>query len=166
MLTVNLTSFFHNLPSEVSTVLIAMLPIAELRLALPIALTVYQLPFWTAYTLSVIGNLIPALALLWLLDPLARWLSARSDHARRFFQWLFARTRLKHADHFARYGSFAALALFVAIPLPLTGAWSGAIASFVFGLPRPIGVAGNVLGVLLAGLIVGLTTVGVRQVFR
>lgn len=161
----SLTSFFDKFPTPLATFLIAMVPLGELRIALPIALTVYHLPFWTAYWLSVLGNLLPATLLVYLLEPLSRWLSARSRTARRFFDWLFARTRRKHGQHFERYGAFLALATFVAIPLPLTGAWSGAVAGFVFGLSRRVTLLANAVGVMVAGLAVGATVTGLRAMF-
>lgn len=160
-----LATFFSGIPPALATVLIAMLPIAELRLALPIALTVYDLPFWSAYLLSLVGNMIPAVILLYALGPLSHRLSVHSSAMQRFFSWLLARTRRKSEHHFARYGKFLALATFVAIPLPVTGAWTGSVAAFLFGVSRRVSIPALVVGVAAAGIIVGATTVGLQRVF-
>ncbi|MBI3115669.1 MAG: small multi-drug export protein [Candidatus Kerfeldbacteria bacterium] len=160
-----LATFFSGIPPALATVLIAMLPIAELRLALPIALTVYDLPFWSAYLLSLVGNMIPAVILLYALGPLSHRLSVHSSAMQRFFSWLLARTRRKSEHHFARYGQFLALATFVAIPLPVTGAWTGSVAAFLFGVSRRVSIPALVVGVAAAGIIVGAATVGLQRVF-
>ncbi|MFA5094526.1 MAG: small multi-drug export protein, partial [Candidatus Omnitrophota bacterium] len=72
----------------------------------------------------------------------------------RFFEWLFARTR-KRADTIQKY-EMLGLALFVAIPLPMTGAWTGAIAASLLKIRFRYAVAGIVLGILAAGLAVSL----------
>jgi uncharacterized membrane protein len=73
---------------------------------------------------------------------------------RRFFDWLFARTRRKSAG-IEKYEALG-LTLFVAIPLPMTGAWTGAMAGFLMGIPFWKSLLCNLLGVLLAGGIMTL----------
>lgn len=142
-----------------------MLPIGELRVALPLALTHYKLDLATAFIASFIGNMAPIVAIVYLLDPVQRALSKRSKLARRFFEWLFRYTRRKHSHRFDALGSLA-LVTFVAIPLPMTGAWSGAVAAFVFGVrPRVaipliaagVAIAGTIVTVLTKGVVLGLT---------
>ncbi|MBU1167634.1 small multi-drug export protein [Patescibacteria group bacterium] len=154
---------FQNIPHELATVLIAMIPIGELRGALPIALTVYDLPLWEAYLLSVLGNIIPVVFILWLLDPVSKWLMERSKIMKRFFDWLFSRTHKKHSHRFEKWGA-AALITFVAIPLPITGAWTGAVAAFIFGIPFKKALPLITVGVLIAGVIVSIMTLGVSAI--
>jgi uncharacterized membrane protein len=145
---------------ELKTLFIAMSPILELRGSLPIALGVYHLPVWSAYLFSVIGNLVPVVFLLWLLEAVSKCLSRRFRLFRRFFAWLFARTKKKHSKKFERWEEFA-LVILVAIPLPFTGAWTGSLCAFVFGIPFKKAFPLIALGVMVAGLIVTLTTLGI-----
>lgn len=155
---------FRNLPPELATILIAMIPIAELRVSLPIALTVYDFSFLEAYVLAVIGNLIPVFFIAWLIGPVSDWLMKHFRLAQVFFEWLFDRTRKKMTHKYQRYGLWA-LAIFVAIPLPMTGAWTGALAGWLFGIP-PIKIVRYVaLGVLIAGIIVGVLTLSAQDLY-
>ena len=143
--------------AELKIFLIAMSPLFELRGSIPLALGVYHLPIWSAYLLSIIGNLLPVIFILLLLESVSNYLSRRSRFFSRFFTWLFERTRKKHAKTFER-GKDLALMIFVAIPLPFTGAWTGALCAFVFGIPFKRALLAIAGGVAIAGLLVNLTT--------
>jgi uncharacterized membrane protein len=153
-------SWFKNFPPEVATVLIAMLPIAELRAALPIALLVYKLPLVSAFFWSVLGNMLPIIPIVYLIGPVVAFLTKHSKLANRFFSWWFNRVRYQFEKKSLRYGLRAALVIFVAIPLPLTGAWSGAVASFLFGVRPRRALILILFGVIIAGIIVTLLTRG------
>lgn len=148
--------------AELKTFLIGMLPIFEIRGALPIALVKYGLPFWPAYFWAALGNILPAIFFVLFLEKIANYLSHRHYWFNRFFAWLFKRTRNRHGRHFEVWGSLA-LAVFVAVPLPLTGAWTGAVAAFVFGIPAKHSIPSIIAGVLIAGLIVGVITLGINN---
>ncbi|HZJ18509.1 MAG TPA: small multi-drug export protein [Patescibacteria group bacterium] len=139
----------------------AMLPITELRGALPLALLHYRIDIVTAYFITVIGNMIPVIFIVFLLDPVQKFLSSRSRLFRWFFQKLFERTRSKHTKRFETMEEIA-LITFVAIPLPMTGGWSGALAAFVFGISPKKSIPLIFLGVAIAGVIVSILTLGVR----
>jgi len=146
---------------ELKTLLISMLPIGELRVAIPVGMTVYDLPFWSAFLWSFIGNIIPIFFVIWGLDLLINKFAVhRIYFLNKFFNWLFERTRKKHTKSFERWQNLA-LVIFVAIPLPGTGAWTGALIAYVFGIPlkRAFPLIG--LGVLIAGIIVTLITLGI-----
>ncbi len=140
-----------------------MIPIAELRVAIPVTIAGFDLPIWSAYLWSVVGNIIPAVFLLLFLEPVAEWLSKHSRAFEKFFTWLFRRTRERFTTQSARYGVFIALLLFVAIPLPITGAWTGSAAAFLFGVRFRRALLAIGLGVLIAGVVVTLTTVGITS---
>ena len=145
---------------EIATVLLAALPLGELRLALPAALVVYKLPVLEAVALSILGNMLPVYFLLVFFERTAAWLSERSVLADRFLQWLFERTQHKLDKRVKKYEHWA-LALFVAVPLPVTGAWTGALAAFVFGLPKKQSFFTILIGVCISALIVTLLTLGI-----
>jgi len=165
MFNIDYATLFQNFPPELATLLIAMLPIAELRAAIPVALVAFDMPVWSAYLWAVIGNLIPAVFLIWLLDPVSKWLMQHSKFFNKFFTWLFTRTRKRFLTKSAKYGRFIALVLFVAIPLPVTGAWTGAAAAFLFGVSFRRSLLAITIGVLIAGVIVTLTTLGIASIF-
>lgn len=152
------------MPEEFIILLTSMLPVAELRGAIPLALTVYEMPIWSAFIFSVVGNLIPVVFIIWGLNLLVnKLLIHRIYILNRFFNWLFERTRRKHSKKFERWRDFA-LVVLVAIPLPFTGAWTGAIAAFVFNIPIKRAIPLIVLGVLIAGIIVTSITLLVTNV--
>ncbi|MFH0803797.1 MAG: small multi-drug export protein [Candidatus Tagabacteria bacterium] len=140
---------------EILTILTGALPISEVRGAIPLAIAVFHFSLLKAYFLSVIGNLLIIVPALFFLHKLSDFLMRRVYFINRFLTWLFERTQRLHQDHFHHY-SWAPLALFifVAIPLPFTGAWSGAVAAFIFGIPFWRSVLSISLGVLAAGVIV------------
>lgn len=149
------------MPPELITLLISMLPISELRGAIPVAISVYDIPALSAFFWAVLGNIIPVIFILWGLDLLInRFLVHRIYILNRFFTWLFERTRRNHSRKFERWKELA-LVILVAIPLPFTGAWTGALAAFVFGIPIKRAFPLIVLGVLIAGIIVTCVTVGI-----
>ncbi|MEO0077256.1 MAG: small multi-drug export protein, partial [candidate division WOR-3 bacterium] len=116
---------------ELTIVITAMLPIIELRGAIPLGINFYQISWYKVVLLSLIGNLLPILPILYLLDTISKLLS-RISVFKKFFNWLFTRTR-KRSKIIEEY-EMLGLTVFVAIPLPMTGAWTGAIAAFLLGL--------------------------------
>ena len=148
------------LPSWLVTLLAAALPVSEVRGAIPLAIGVYGYDPWQAYLLSVLGNLLPVIPLLLFLGPVSDWLR-RFAFWDRFFTWLFARTRKKYIREHESFG-LTALAVFVAIPLPMTGAWTGCAIAFLVGFRFWPAFAAIAAGVLLAGVVVTATVVGVQ----
>lgn len=143
--------------NEIITLLVAALPLSELRGAIPLGIFGFGFSPLKAFLLSIIGNTLPILPILVGLEWMSKYLSKKSYRFNRFFIWLFDRTRSKHNKHFHYWGELA-LFIFVAIPLPLTGAYSGAVAAFVFGIPKRHAFWSIVFGVLLAGIIVTFAT--------
>ncbi len=156
---------FRSLPPEVATMLIAMIPIGELRAAIPLGVTLYKLPIFSSLIWSIIGNMIPVYFILVAFEKVSQFLRAHSTHADKFFTWLFERTRKKLEGSIAQYGVLA-LAIFVGIPLPMTGAWSGALAAFIFGISKKKAFFAILLGVIAAGIIVSTLTFGGQALFR
>jgi uncharacterized membrane protein len=155
---------FLNFPPALATFLIAMLPIGELRASVPIAVGVFNLSPSYALLWSILGNTVPIIFLLFFLEPFSRFLIRHSKILSKFFDWLFARTRKKHTKKFERWGALALISL-VAIPLPFTGGWTGALAAFVFGVPFKKAFPLIFLGIIIAGVIVTVTVSGIFSVF-
>jgi len=137
----------------------ALTPIGELRLSIPLGLGTFRLPWWQVYLVSVVGNMIPPILILWLFPKISTWLNQRSKLYQKFFDWLITRTRNKTEKKINQYGVLA-LIIFVAIPLPNTGAWTGALAAWIFGLPFNKSLWSIFIGVLIAGIVVSLLTLG------
>ncbi len=137
--------------SIVSVLLIAASPIAELRAALPVAIHVYHFPWPMALLVSIVGNLIPIPFILLLLNPAAR-IAARIRPLNYLLQLVFRYTRRRSAlvKKYERVG----LALFVAIPLPVSGAWTGAIIAYLLELKFYYAFFSIIVGVLIAGVVV------------
>ncbi len=138
--------------------LLSTLPITELRGAIPLALTIYKMPVFPTYIFAVLGNIVPAIFLLLYLKPFSDFL-CRWCLFNMFFEWLFKRTR-RHEEKYEKYGALFLL-FFVAIPLPGTGAWTGSVAAFVFGIRFWYAFPTIVGGVMIAGIIVTLTSLGI-----
>jgi uncharacterized membrane protein len=141
-------------------VLIAALPIVELRGALPVGILFFCMPWWQALLWAVLGNIAPIIIVLLLLERIVAWLS-RIALFRRFFEWLFARARSKSAS-IQKY-EFWGLATFVGIPLPGTGAWTGAVAAEVLGLSYWKSLLSIFVGVLMAATVVTFLSVLGKQ---
>lgn len=145
--------FSENIGKILSTLFTAMTPIGELRASIPLGLGVYKLDIYSTIIFSIIGNFIPAIVIVFALDPISKFLMKRFKIFDRFFTWLFNRTRKKYYKKFEKYSGFA-LITFVGIPLPVTGAWTGAVIAFVFGIPPKKAVLDIFLGILMAATIV------------
>lgn len=145
-------------PPEFVTLLIGSLPISEVRGAIPYGIILGDLSWQTAFLFGVIGNALPVLPLLLGLESVSNWLR-RWRTWDRFFTWLFARTR-RRGKLIERY-EILGLLLFVSIPLPVTGAWTGCAAAFVFGIRPKVAFPVVLCGILIAATVVTLATMGV-----
>lgn len=136
---------------ELIVVIISMIPVVELRGSIPVAILLFNIPWLEAAVLSIIGNMIPVPFLLLLID----WffgLISKVKPGRKFTEWLFTRTRRKgkSIEKYEEIGLF----IFVGIPLPGTGGWTGALAANIFGLRFWRSMLFIFLGVIMAAIIV------------
>ncbi len=159
----HLMSVLGSLPPPLAVFCIAMLPVFELRGAIPAAYAMGMSHTWMIYLLAVTGNFVPVLPILLLLEPVENHLR-RFATIDRFLDWLFRRTRSRSAM-IQKYESLG-LILFVAIPAPMTGAWTGAIAAYLFKLPLRLAVPCIILGILIAGIVVTLVSLGVLTLWQ
>lgn len=148
----------ETVPAEFRVFLMAMLPFIELRGSIPFALFM-GLSAWSAFFISLLGNIFPVIFILLFLDRVQKFLSRHFYLFNRFFAWLFERTRKKHQLKFEKWKEFA-LVILVAIPLPVTGAWTGSLCAFLFGIPAKKAFPLISLGVVIAGIIVTLISLG------
>jgi uncharacterized membrane protein len=140
-----------NLPRELIVILIGAAPIFELRGALPVAINIFGFPWYYALLLSILGNMLPVPFLLLLWNAVTGVLS-RIGLFKKPLDWLFERTQRQSAT-IGRY-KFWGLLVFVAVPIPLTGAWTASLVAIVLGMkfwPSFWSIFG---GVIVAGVIV------------
>lgn len=157
-------NFFTQFPDWLATILLAMLPIVELRGSIPFAIGVFEMAPWLAFLLSILGDIIPAIFIILFLKPLSEWLASKSKLFKKLFDWWFRHVTKNFEKKYAKYGEWALL-LFVAIPLPITGAWTGSVAAFLFCIPRKRAIVFVSGGVIIAGILVTLISVGAFKLF-
>jgi len=141
------------LSQELVVIIISALPLFELRGALPVAINLFGMPWYYAFPLAVAGNLIPVPFLLLFLSSFLRLLN-KVGVLRTMITRLSERTRQrgKIAEKYERIG----LMLFVAVPLPVTGAWTGSLVAVLLGLSFRHSFFSIFAGIIIAGIIVTL----------
>ncbi len=142
--------------------LISMLPVVELRGGLPAGVAM-GLPIPVAFAASLVGNMIPVPFIILFVRPLFQWVRIHIPKLEGFISHLEARAEAKSAD-VLRYQTWGLL-IFVAIPLPGTGAWTGALIAAVLNMRLKRAVPVIFLGVVIAGCIITLLTHGVTLFF-
>jgi uncharacterized membrane protein len=143
-------NYISLLPKELAVSIIAALPVLELRGAIPIGLSM-GLEVKRVIFFSIIGNLLPVIPILFLFEPVSGFLR-KFWPFNKFFHWLFERTR-KRSGLIERY-EFLGLICFVAIPLPVTGAWTGCVAATLFKMRFRYAFLAIAIGVCIASVIV------------
>ncbi|KAI3729119.1 hypothetical protein L6452_17768 [Arctium lappa] len=147
-------------PDEAVVFALATLPVIELRGAIPVGYWLQLKPVLLT-VLSVLGNMVPVPFIILYLKPLATFLARNSKPAARFLDLLFEKAKKKAGpvEEFQWLG----LMLFVAVPFPGTGAWTGAIIASILDIPFWSAVSANFFGVVLAGLLVNmLVNIGLK----
>lgn len=146
-----------------ATFIISMIPVIELRGAIPIGVGL-GLSHAEAMGISIIGNMLPVPFIILFIRPIFRWMTKKSGKLARLAEKLEAKAEGKW-DKIHRY-QFFALTLFVAIPLPGTGAWSGALIAAVMNMRLRNALPSILLGVLIAGILVSGITYGFTSIFN
>lgn len=153
------------LPKEIVVMLAAMLPVTELRGAIPLGITIFHLNPWQTACWAVVGNFAPVYPILTLLPPFSDWSAKRLPFLNRVFERISARAHSNHGERIERYGAVA-LVLFVAVPSPGTGAWTGALLAFLFGMPWRYAVPAIATGLIAAAILVTTVTTSAVGVAR
>lgn len=156
--------FFSGFPPALVVFLVSMVPLLEHRASLPLAILVYHMPVWLAFTLSFFGSLIPVTILLYYADMFHAWVK-RNAHTYWGSRWLL---KLKQAqDGFAKYEKYGliGLTLFIILPLPGSGIFTGTMLAFLLGIPFrrswPF-IAGAVAGSAMVAI---LLSIGAGRLF-
>ena len=145
---------------------ISMVPLVELRGAIPVGVA-SGLPLLGTYLVAIIGNMLPVPVIILFSKQVLLWCCKLPGGFGRFFQAIYDKG-MKAGDKLqqkAGRGLYFALFLFVAIPLPGTGAWTGALIAAVLNMRLKRAVPVIFLGVVIAGCIITLLTHGVTLLF-
>jgi uncharacterized membrane protein len=145
--------WFSGFPKELATFLVALIPITELRAAIPLAVNVYGMSSIAAWFYSVTGTYFAMVLIVLLLDPIAKLLSKNIPIFEKFFTWLFEHTRKRAGGKMEKYGSWAIFIL-AATPIPFLGGMTGALAAFVFGVHLKKSLPLMLVGTMVSGAIV------------
>ena len=139
-------------------ILLSMTPVLELRAAIPAGIAMELQP-WAVYVLAVLGNLFPVPFIILFIRKLLDWMRGRQGFLLRVALWVEAKAA-RGAKLFYKYELFG-LFLLVAIPLPGTGAWTGALVAALLNLRMRNAVLIIFCGVLAAGAVVLAASLGV-----
>ncbi len=141
--------------------LISMVPIVELRGAIPIAVGMNLNMVW-AYIICIIGNMLPVPLIYFFARKVLLW-GKDKKYIGKFFTWCLKKGEKggRKLQAKAGRGLFIALMLFVGIPLPGTGAWTGTLAASFLDMGFKKSVIAVMCGVVIAGVIMGLASMGV-----
>ncbi len=142
------------------TILVSMIPVIELRGGIPFGVAA-GLPVWAAYLAAVIGNLIPVPFIIVYIRRIFMWMRRRLPKLNSLVDKLERKAHLK-GQKVTRY-KYLGLAIFVAIPLPGTGAWTGALAASFLDMPLRKAIPSIAAGVVVAGAAISILTFGVSS---
>ncbi len=142
---------------QIITVLISMIPLLELRGSIIVAGSILKLPLVQTYIAAVLGNMLPIPFILLFIRKIFEWMK-KISFLKKIPEWIENRT-MKRSGQIEKYGYFG-LFLFVAIPLPGTGAWTGSLLAVLFGMDFKKSLLFIFLGVLTAGFVMSLVSFG------
>ena len=151
--------FLETVGKELCVLFCSMLPIIELRGAIPLG-AAFGLPWWQNYLIAVVGNMLPIPIILLFVKAVLNWMSkCRVKLFNKIANKMFEKAE-KNREKIEKY-AFWGLTLFVAIPLPATGAWTGTLVAALFDMKFWKSFLAAFLGVMIAGVIMTLVSYGV-----
>ena len=146
------------LAEEFCVFICSMIPIIELRGAIPMA-AAFGLPWWGAYCLAVVGNMLPVPIILLFIKKFIFWsMNSKIKFLNRLANWLNRKVE-KNRARIEKY-AFWGLAAFIAVPLPTTGAWTGSLVAAMIDMKFWKAMLTALVGVLVAGAIVTFIVYG------
>ncbi len=144
------------------TTLVSMIPVVELRGGIPFGVAA-GLPVWAAYIAAVIGNMLPVPFILVYIRRIFQWMRRHMPRLNALVDKLEKKAHLK-GQTVTKY-KYLGLMIFVAIPLPGTGAWTGALAAAFLDMPLRKAIPSIFAGVLVAGVAISILTFGIASIF-
>lgn len=157
-----LLHLLQGFPPVLVVAIMTIVPVVEMQAAFPVALGVYKLPVSVAYPVIVLANMVPSLVVLFGWDAIIRLLEKHFPKFHAFMVRYHDRLHTRWEDKIDRYGPIAVF-LFVAVPGPFSGVWSGSMIAWIFGIHKKPALISIFLGVLVAAAFVaGITTGALR----
>ena len=141
----------------------SMIPWLESRYVIPYAILGLGWEWWEAFPIAIIGNMLPIPFILLFFHLVEKWLR-NFKFWTKLMNWLFSKTR-KRADKKIKRYEHLGLLLFVAIPLPFTGAWTGALIAYLFDLDFKKSLITIFIGVIIAAIIMTVITLTLGNIF-
>ena len=135
-----------------------MFPITELRFSIPYFILKEEVLWQKVFIISIIGNITVGLLILYIIAPIMIMLR-KNKYLYKIIEYILNRTKSKSSiiNNYKMIG----LIIFIGIPLPFTGVWTGSLASYLFSIPHKKGIIGIIVGVMISSLIVlSLTFLG------
>ena len=152
-----------NLSPQLVVVIISALPIFEIRGGILVGLLVFHLPPLEVLCLGILGNIAIVTPLLFLIEPVSRWLYG-NRFADRVLRWLFLRAK-RHGEQVNRWGPLG-LVVFTSIPLPGNGAMTAAVVAILLGMRKWRAICALYAGIVVSGIVIVLLTVGASAGLR
>lgn len=155
--------FLETVGEELCVFFCSMIPIIELRGAIPMG-ALLGLPWWQSYLLSVLGNMLPVPFILLFIKAFLGWaMKTKIKFFNKLAGWLNRKVE-KNRDKIAKY-SFWGVCFFVAVPLPVTGAWTGSLVAAMIDMKFWKALLSCLFGVMIAGVIMTLISYGAVAIF-
>ncbi len=155
--------FLETVGEELCVFFCSMIPIIELRGAIPLGAAL-GLPWWLSYCLSVVGNMLPIPIILLFVKAVITWMSrSKVKFFNKVADFLYRRVE-KRRDKIEKY-SFWGVCLFVAVPLPVTGAWTGSLVAAMIDMKFWKALVSCLLGVMIAGVVMTIISYGAVAIF-
>ena len=151
------TSLSGKISKEFIVFLVSMIPLLELRGSI-LAAGFMNMEFFPTFIAAVLGNMLPIPFILMFIQAIFKWMK-KTKHLHKIPDWM-EKKALSKSEQIEKYGYWG-LFLFVAIPLPGTGAWTGSLIAVLLGMKRWKSLFFIFLGVLTAGLIMSLLAFGI-----
>lgn len=145
------------------TFAVSMLPVVELRGGIPLGVSL-GLNHWVSMVLCIIGNMLPVPFIILFIRRILDWLRTKSSRLEHLVQKLEAKAHSPKADLIYK-SEILGLILFVAIPLPGTGAWTGSLIAALLGIRIKTALPAIALGVTIAGVLITGITFGFTEIF-
>jgi uncharacterized membrane protein len=149
-----------DLHSILAVMAVSSAPITELRAGIPLAIHTFRFSPFSAVLFSVIGNMVPGILIVAFLDRIMLFLARRIPALHDPILVRLAKMRDKVRPQIEKYG-VVGLAVFIGIPLPMTGIWTGAVGAVLLGLPRKKAILACLGGVMIAATVIMLIDLGV-----
>jgi uncharacterized membrane protein len=140
---------------------LALLPVAESRLSIPYGI-MNGVDLFTVVLLSIIGNIIPAPLILLTMNRIEKWIMSFNNEnmVKKLFIKYIDNLRKRSKKLIEKYG-FLGLIMFIAIPLPATGVWTGSIVAYIFGIDPKRAFFAIFIGLIIAIFIITIMTLGI-----